>query len=115
MVLVAGNPSVLDGVPRSRASRRPTSRRRRSAAVLEAWLVDAGFATLAGGLLVATELERELAAGPRRAVTDSPWLTPWGARTRSSCGGEFVFVNQTAEQITPVQVESVRRRDGCDR
>jgi hypothetical protein len=37
-----------------------------------------------------------------------------GARTRSSCG-EFVFVDQAAEEIAPVHLRSVRRRDRCDR
>lgn len=37
-----------------------------------------------------------------------------GARTRSSCCGEFVFVNQAAEQIAPVHLTRVRRRDRCD-
>jgi len=41
-------------------------------------------------------------------------LRPWGARTRSSCG-EFVFVDQSAEQIATVRLESGLCRDGCDR
>jgi uncharacterized protein YciI len=38
----------------------------------------------------------------------------WGARTPASCCGEFVFVNQTAEQIASVYLTRVRRRDVCD-
>src|SRR5204863_3904175 len=45
----------------------------------------------------------------------APARLAWGARTRSSCCGEFVFVDQTAEQITPVHLEWVRRRGRCDR
>ena len=42
-------------------------------------------------------------------------MEPVGRKTRSSCCGEFVFVNQTAEQITAVHMESVSRRDRCGR
>jgi hypothetical protein len=51
--------------------------------VLEAWLVDAGFATLAGGLLVATELERELAAGGSTSLANSRRRPPSSNRNRA--------------------------------
>ena len=42
--------------------------------------------------------------------TDASLIVPWGARTRSSCCGEFVFVDEAAEQIAPVHMEWGPRR-----
>jgi hypothetical protein len=39
---------------------------------------------------------------------------PWGVETRSSCCGEFVFVDEAAEQVVAVDAQTLRRGTGCD-
>ncbi len=39
---------------------------------------------------------------------------PWGAETRSSRCGEFVFVDEAAEEIAPMHMKILRLRAGCD-
>jgi hypothetical protein len=36
--------------------------------------------------------------------------SPWGAETRSSCGGQLVLVDEAAEQVATTHLKSVRRR-----
>jgi hypothetical protein len=76
--------------------------------------------------LVQTSAEDELAAieagrFERRASTmsggcargtalDGDDLVAWGAETRSSCRGEFVFVDEAAEQVAAVHLKRLRSR-----
>lgn len=39
---------------------------------------------------------------------------PWGAETRSSRCGEFVFVDEASEEVAPMQMKIVRLRAGWD-
>jgi ribonuclease HI len=60
-------------------------------------------------ILVHASNERELSVAESNVTNQRMELRAAiegvGARTRSSRCGEFVFVNQTAEQIAPVDVE----------
>jgi hypothetical protein len=39
----------------------------------------------------------------------------WGAESRSSCRGEFILVDETAEQVAAGHLERLRRRLRSDR
>jgi hypothetical protein len=54
----------------------------------------------------------ELLRCPVRPVASAPTFRDraWGAETRSSCCGELVLVDEAAEQVATVHLESLRRR-----